>query len=843
MFSFLSKSIKFKIIALVTFVLFFSQVISFFVTFINIRKSQERNLEDSFSKAQQVINTLVEAQKKNLDNQSELIGSLPILSAVVDSGDEETIIDTLKEYQKSLSIKYVDIFDSDGDYLVGSEEVSDQFQEKTGKILADKALEGEHLPGFFLRDGKLTITAANSIGASQVGALVLGNSIDDSFSLKIQELTGVDASFISEEKIIATSLNESVQNDLLATLKNHDEDSFKTQSNLYKVIWIKNYTDKVIGKLVLQASLQASNQFFINLILIILGIMFGVFIFLQFIGVRFSKNITGPILKLKDSAGEIVSTLNYKIRAEVTGEDEVSALAQMFNRLLDEIQKNHKELEEYSENLEKKVEERTIELKSSRDRTATLLNNLDQGFMVFCSDGMIEEGSSLAASKLFAIDPKGKRLSDVLHAEDEEGHAKIQRWVDLMFEESFLDFDSLAAIGPSEFRKVDDRFIKLEYRPIFHEGTEKVMKVICIASDKTEEEMFKQLAEKEKATVNLVISALDDRGAFIDFVKEGKRIISDLKKHLNEDEEKIDVDYLFRYLHTIKGGCSSFHFLEVALIAHEVENFIVELKGKPREELIKSVGMLKEKTIEIETSFEGTLAEHKNILGDVNSEADAEKTFNMEEVKSIYLRLKQELSENSPALVAYEKAYLLDDLALAFNRYRKTVIDVAEKQDKKVDFFVEPSEVFVDIEKYKSLIASTVHIFRNAVDHGIEDSATREMCGKTANASIKVRCESQGEHITIKVEDDGQGIDAATIARLAVEKEVKSEDEIKSMSEEEIVQLIFAAGFSTKAEVSDLSGRGVGLDSVKYEAEGLGGSVFVKTNPGEGSSFEIKLPR
>ena len=298
------------------------------------------------------------------------------------------------------------------------------------------------------------------------------------------------------------------------------------------------------------------------------------------------------------------------------------------------------------------------------------------------------------------------------------------------------------------------------------------------------------------------MSVVDDREAFIEFTTEAQSIFSELITHFNLAEEKVDVDYLFRSYHTIKAGCFSFHFLGIAESIHELESHVYELRGQIHEELMSSLPTLKKKTEEIKSIFEEAIEQYGSVINDSSSY----------------------------------------DFALAFKRYEKIVLEVAEKQEKKVDLIIEPSYVYVSLEKYKRFIAATIHIFRNAIDHGIEDTGTREMCGKDSKALINVTCSKVENEIKISISDDGQGIDSNTIGRLAVEKKVRSQTDIDKMSEDEIVQLIFAAGFSTKTEVTNLSGRGVGLDSVKFEAEGLGGSVFVKTKAGEGSEFIITLP-
>ena len=147
---------------------------------------------------------------------------------------------------------------------------------------------------------------------------------------------------------------------------------------------------------------------------------------------------------------------------------------------------------------------------------------------------------------------------------------------------------------------------------------------------------------------------------------------------------------------------------------------------------------------------------------------------------------------------------------------------------------------------YKPLISSLIHAFRNAVDHGIESNAERKRAKKKHEGKIEVHFKTktinEKKWILIKIEDDGRGIDPDIIGPLAVEKGVLEEKELKKLNGEETIQLVMAAGFSSKEEATDMSGRGVGLDAIKFEAERLKGKAWVESELGKGTKLYVEVP-
>lgn len=177
-----------------------------------------------------------------------------------------------------------------------------------------------------------------------------------------------------------------------------------------------------------------------------------------------------------------------------------------------------------------------------------------------------------------------------------------------------------------------------------------------------------------------------------------------------------------------------------------------------------------------------------------------------------------------------------------FRRFPKMVRDLARELGKEVHFVVEGGETELDRTVVDQIGDPLVHLLRNSLDHGIETKDVRQKRGKPAKGHVTLRAYYSGNRVLIEIEDDGGGIDERRVREKAVKNGILTEAESLRLSQKEIFQLLFSSGFSTAEKISDISGRGVGLDVVKNKIESLGGTVTVESNPGEGTLFIISLP-
>lgn len=177
-----------------------------------------------------------------------------------------------------------------------------------------------------------------------------------------------------------------------------------------------------------------------------------------------------------------------------------------------------------------------------------------------------------------------------------------------------------------------------------------------------------------------------------------------------------------------------------------------------------------------------------------------------------------------------------------FNRFPRMVRDLAKELNKEIDFQIEGKETELDRTVIDEIGDPLIHLLRNAVDHGIESPAVRAQMGKPRIGTIVLRARHEGNNVLIEVEDDGSGIDFERVKQKAVDKGLVSSKEAEEMPNEKALELLFSPGFSTSDNVTDISGRGVGLDVAKNKIEALNGEIHVDSKLGQGTKFKIKLP-
>lgn len=213
--------------------------------------------------------------------------------------------------------------------------------------------------------------------------------------------------------------------------------------------------------------------------------------------------------------------------------------------------------------------------------------------------------------------------------------------------------------------------------------------------------------------------------------------------------------------------------------------------------------------------------------------------FDMSKIDRLSSGLEQ-LLQNTKELQENVMQIRMLPISFAFNRFPRMIRDLSVKIGKKVDLQIHGETTELDKTVMEKIGDPLVHLVRNAIDHGIESLEDRIAAGKSETGTIKLDAYHKGGNIVIEIADDGKGIDPEVIAQKAIEKGVVSD--VNGMNDQQIFELIFEPGFSTAAEVSDISGRGVGMDVVRRNIKELGGRIDIDSKKGEGSVFKVHLP-
>jgi two-component system chemotaxis sensor kinase CheA len=236
----------------------------------------------------------------------------------------------------------------------------------------------------------------------------------------------------------------------------------------------------------------------------------------------------------------------------------------------------------------------------------------------------------------------------------------------------------------------------------------------------------------------------------------------------------------------------------------------------------------------------GELVVEKNALPYLAQRAEAQYGVRelSREIKGQYSVINRIADEMQDAIMQVR----MMAVSIVFQRFPRLVRDISRKLGKEVQLVLEGEQTEADKNIIEALADPLIHIVRNSLDHGLETPEVRRANGKAETGTLTIRAAQQADRVVIEIVDDGKGIDPAVIKRKAYEKGLIDEAALERMDGRSAVNLIFAAGLSTAAVVSDLSGRGVGMDVVRTAVEKLNGSVIVESELGKGTSIRISLP-
>lgn len=234
----------------------------------------------------------------------------------------------------------------------------------------------------------------------------------------------------------------------------------------------------------------------------------------------------------------------------------------------------------------------------------------------------------------------------------------------------------------------------------------------------------------------------------------------------------------------------------------------------------------------------GELTVAKNAIGHavtLAQEGDSTLGGLLKQRHAVLERLVAELQQSVLAMRVLPLRYV-------FQRFPRLIRELSISLNKPADLAIEGEETEADKAIVEMLFEPLLHVLRNALDHGIEDSPTRAAQGKPPVATVMLSARREGDHVVVEIIDDGRGIDVARVRQVALERNVVAPDMLAAMSDEEVTSIVFAPGFSTATQVTGVSGRGVGMDAVRAAVERLSGHVGIESRPGQGTTVRFTLP-
>jgi len=504
----------------------------------------------------------------------------------------------------------------------------------------------------------------------------------------------------------------------------------------------------------------------------------------------------------------------------------------VLNEMKGKLGLSHMKLQSYARKLEKKIEERNKNIN-------TMINHLEQGFFTFGENGVVDSGASKFSLEIFGVKKiEGKNVKDLFSL----GGINIEfseKWIGNVFKGK-IPFKDIVSLGPKKM-ELWGKTVNLDFKPIYKDEEEsQLQKVVCIASDVTEKIHVDEKVEREKEYAFMILSIFDSPMTFIDLLNHFETVVKGIIKNPMD----MEIDQLYRIFHTYKAQFSRFHLSEIADSVHHLEEILGKLRmiesentklSIEKDEMYKS--LFSEKKFLIETIyniFKTFQNENKNILKFANSmlntnEGSKDMYKAQNEIKKIYYDI--------------ESQFILTPVHESFSKLPGIASELAKEQDKDVDFIIEETDLKINESQYGGFFDNLIHLVRNCVDHGIESKEKRKMFKKKEKGVIKVSFEKKSRlYFKCIISDDGRGIDPFLIKEKAQINDKYSRNDLLNMTEQELFQIIFEPGFSTKLEADHVSGRGVGMDVIKTNVLQLDGDIKISSKLGYGTTFEFKLP-
>jgi signal transduction histidine kinase len=585
-----------------------------------------------------------------------------------------------------------------------------------------------------------------------------------------------------------------------------------------------------------------------------------------------ATRFVGPIQRLTAAASRTVRAADFEpIPVETT--DEVGVLTAGFNRMLSD-------LKEYQVGLEHKVEERTRELAQAKQEVTDILDNMQQAVFTCGSDGVIGKEVSAHTREIFGnVEIAGQTLVDVLQLEqvdDLEKRARMGFWLSNIFGVDELQWmltetDRLSEMTyrrPMSDGSIEERLLKIEYAPIYKLGA--VDRVMVIVKDVTEftrlrAEVTRQAEENRRNLERASQIAAMDPELFDTFSGESEFLLAMAEALLAAGETGSlgpdVIQELFRVVHTFKGNARIFKLAALQEAAHAAEEVLGQARNRAEPVGPPEIAEIRAHFVRLRQ----TLEELKTLAAQVlrrqfdNPAAASGPLLKIPEAKVLQLRQSfkaigltaTETNAHLPRALhdrMEEHGRVIRELTMV--RIADVVLplqmmarDLARELGKSItDVEITGAELLVDARILTDIKEILLHALRNAIDHGLETPEQRAAANKPSEGRILLRCEQRDDRLVIAVEDDGRGIDRQQVKARAIEQRLVSRQQAETLADEDVLDLLFRPGFSTRKAVSATSGRGVGMDVIRAKAADLHGTAQIASTPGRGATLTLTMP-
>lgn len=548
--------------------------------------------------------------------------------------------------------------------------------------------------------------------------------------------------------------------------------------------------------------------------------------------------------------GIILGVMNFSgPSTQVVFEESDFEYAETLARLLVITIKNIKMremIEEQNRTLEHKVEERTAALQEKTNDVMNMMQNMHQGLFTIMEGNIIHQEYAAFLEQIFETDDIANRnFMDLVFSHSNLGTDalnQVETGVGMLLgaDEMMFDFNKhcLAPEFTCYFDNDRKKYLEVDWDPII--ADDMIDKVMVTVRDVTELKALQSEAEAQKKELEIIGQILKVEAAkFMEFIHSAYDFIDKNKALIeaNTSKDKEVIELLFRNMHTIKGNARTYALNYITNYVHDAESTYDQLRKDPeknwsQDELLAALDIVR-KQIDIYADVN----EHDlGRCGDTAAMVDPAKgAFIEKDMINALINSHKNVDTTNNELVAamientLKSLELLgtESIAKVISGVTESMASLAKELDKpEPEIHINAENTYIKPVAFSLLNNIFMHLFRNSMDHGLESAATREQAGKSAIGHIYLNAQVDAQKLTLNFFDDGKGLGIKTLWHKAIEKDIYTDQQAMPPGAE-IANLIFHSGFSTASAVTEVSGRGVGMDAVKKFLEQEGGAISI----------------
>ncbi len=651
--------------------------------------------------------------------------------------------------------------------------------------------------------------------------------------------------FFNDIDIVAIKLKESYNDeDLNFEFEEKDYDKSKiikkTTHLQYGGIEVGIITTYYTTKNIDHALTKLIMRIVISFILATLLISIALYILLN----KFTKPIT-DLTKISS----LIASGNLNQNVNIQSNDEIGVLSKSFESMrvslkerIELISIQKEKIEILNKELQSKVEKRTEDLIQQTKKITDLLNNAAQGFLSFDKDFLVDAEYSIECESLLGKNIKNQDITKLLFAK----HAKEitlfkENTIDAFNSDNELTSSLILSLLPSELI-INKRAIQIKYKIISDD------KVMMILTNITDNKKLQNKIKKEQRIQKMIVTIVSDTSQFYEIKKNFEEFCKDILLYIHViDSVKTNSNTINALIHTFKGLFAQKYMERTVKELHHFESEILKFAENTQnnnndlKDFIETFDLVSFMNEDLEIVIEMLGENFMN--GDNQIKIDEESISYLEE-KIVSLCALDVVQKHECEEILHEIMKIkYKPLKYYLSGHPKFCQQLCVSLNKSIYAFeIDGPDEFYITDKYKPFINSLIHIFRNCCDHGIETKEDRISLDKDEIGTITCSFEIMNNNLYIEIKDDGKGIDLDALKKKIVQKKLIAKKEIDDLNEKEIMSFIFNDNFSTNDSITNISGRGIGLASVKTELDKLEGEVNVETTLNKGTSFVFRLP-